>query len=137
MCVSMPRRARPHLLFTISILTITKSKNHCCPGKPLGDCAKEAVFCVNKYSMLMAIETFSASAAFLSLYFLLHAQKKVPKKRAATAKRPHSRHARQPISSILNEKTVGGLAVASSHLPQPARPPLCRCINSRTYPPST
>ena len=57
----------------------------------------------------MAIETFAASAAFFSLYFLLHAQKKVPKKRAATAKRPHSRHARKPKSPMLAEITFRGL----------------------------
>jgi hypothetical protein len=103
----------------------------------------------------MSLETFAASAAFLSLYFLLHAQKKVPKKRAATAKRqpPASRpliqcahrahwpdcirHIRShgtrasPKAPCLPKKLQRGLAVASTRLPHPVRPlrvrPLPKC----------
>ena len=59
-------------------------------GNLFGAIIQERIFAgLIKYSSLMPLETFAAPAALLSLYFLLQAQKKVPKKRAATAKRPH------------------------------------------------
>jgi hypothetical protein len=66
------------------------------------------------------VEAFTTRAAFPSMYFLLLAQKKVPKKKAATAKRPHARHARTP-RKIMFQGIISlmGLAVAV-----PARPPL-------------
>jgi hypothetical protein len=71
------------------------------------------------FTILRLIETFWASAAYPSTYFLLHAQKKVPKKRAATAKRPHARHARTPRKIMLQGIISSmGLAIAV-----PARPP--------------
>ena len=79
-----------------------------------------------KYSILITLETFTAPAAFLSLYFLLHAQKKVPKKRAATVPkrnasgRPHSRHARKPKSPMLAEINFRGLG-------RPQHPPPTSC----------
>ena len=49
--------------------------------------------------MLMAIDTFAASAALPSMYFLLLPQKKVPKKRGATSKRlPYTARPHGPAS---------------------------------------
>jgi hypothetical protein len=108
------------------------------------------------FAILTLIETFWASAAYPSTYFLLHAQKKVPKKRAATAKRqpprkpaPHStcppgmlsrfrarsvpRHARTPRKIMLDGK-IHGWAWPSPSRPatcRAARPLRCRCIPAR------
>ena len=50
----------------------------------------------------MTLETFPASAAFLSMYFLLLPQKKVPKKRGATSKRlPYAACPHGPASGRL------------------------------------
>jgi hypothetical protein len=65
------------------------------------------------FAILCLLETPWASEAFLSMYFLLLVQKKVPKKKTATAKRPYARHARTP-RKIMFQGIISwmGLAVA-------------------------
>ena len=59
--------------------------------------------------MLMAIETFTASAALPSMYFLLLPQKKVPKKRGATSKRLP--YAARPLAP---KRNASGLALQAA-----------------------
>jgi hypothetical protein len=75
------------------------------------------------------VEAFTTRAAFPSMYFLLLAQKKVPKKKAATAKRPHARHARTP-RKIMFQGKIHGWAWPSPSRPAPHLP-CCVCCRAR------
>ena len=97
------------------------------------------------FSTLMTIRSFYRFSSFSFFILSFDAQKKVPKKREATAKRPHSRHALTPEGIIFYPYSLlKGVAIPGrgrSPQSRSAAPEVYtsgpRCIASRTYIPSS